>query len=134
MSNKDSAIVLILNDACRVVKAQYEEDAPAEYFKTFDPDVAEDDLVVVETSSCWGMTVVKVTEVDVTIDYKAPPPVRWIVHRIDHDRYDELLEQERVAIDAVNRSEQENERKRLKAQMKKDHEEAIAALAITKAE
>jgi len=65
----NSTIVFLINDQVRAFKGTYDEGQAAETFKTMDQTLAVNDLVLVQSSTRHLMTVVKVTEVDVEINF-----------------------------------------------------------------
>lgn len=126
-----STIVFVINDDVRAVKATYEDGGTASIFKTFDPDIAVDDYVVVETGTRWGMTVCRVTEVDVDVDLDSGAEMGWIVQKVDKPAHDDVLKQEAAAIDAVNAAEKARKRRELRESLFKDEQEKMAALQLT---
>ncbi len=72
--------VFLINDKARALRGTYEagEHAPRALFKTFDPAIKKDDLVIVPTGTRHNMTVVKIVEEDVEIEIETDQPV-WIV-------------------------------------------------------
>lgn len=127
----NSRIVFLINDHARAVMAKYEEGGNAEMFKTFDPSIKVDDLAVVQSSTRHNMTVVKVTAVDVDVNFDATTPLNWIVQKIDKPSFDRVLEQEAQAISAVQAAELRRKKEELRKTMFKDHEDSIAKLALT---
>lgn len=125
-----SKIVFLINDHVRAVHARYEPTGKLETFKTLDPTIDKDDLVVVESDTRWDMTVVKVEAVDVEVDLDSGAGIKWITQRIDTHAFGETLALEAKAIEAV----QAAERKRKKAELRKslfaDHEDSIATLKL----
>jgi hypothetical protein len=100
-----STAVMLINPAIRAVVGQYEEGGKPETFKTTDTTVAIGDLVVVESSTRWGMTVVKVVEVDVDVDFDAPKPMGWVVQKVSVPAHEELRKMEAQAIDLIKKGE-----------------------------
>lgn len=127
----NSRIVFLINDSVRAVLATYEDKAPPEMFKTFDPTIKAYDLVVVETGTRHGMTVVKVVEVDVDVNFDSSVPLKWIAQKIDKIAFDSIKEHEGAAITAVQAAELKRKKAELRATMVAGHEETIAALALT---
>jgi hypothetical protein len=128
----NSKIVFLINDGARAVKATYDDGHAPDTFKTLDPAVDVGDLVVVESGTRHGMTVVKVTEVDVDVDFYANTEVKWVVQRIDSDGFKHILAQERDAIAAVNSAERRRKKEELRASLFADHHDKINALALSK--
>lgn len=127
----NSTIVLLINDSARAVRATYDDGNSPSLFKTLDPTIAVDDLVVVQTNTRHGMTVVKVTEVDIDVDFDRSDDVKWIIQKVDKDAFKELLEQENEAIAAVHSAERRRKKEQLRASLFADHQDKINALSIS---
>lgn len=129
-----STAVFLINEDVRALYCTYEshDDAPKTLFKTFDQSIKEDDYVVVPTSTRHKMTVCKVVEVDVDFDIETTEQVAWIVGVVDQTGFQDTMEKESEAIEAIKKAELRQKRKRLRAALLEDHEESIAALPIAK--
>lgn len=127
----NSRIVFLINDQVRAVKAKYEDSGAAEMFKTFDATIQVGDLAVVQSTTRHMMTVVKVTEIDVDVNFDSTTTIPWVVQKIDAPKFDAILAQEAQAISAVQAAELRRKKDELRATMFKDHEASIAALALT---
>lgn len=112
-----STSVLLINPNIRVVRCEYDPDDTkskvANYFKTLDPNVKLDDLVVVPTRTRHNMTVVRVKEVDVPYDINSPGELPWIVQRVNVEAYEKVLEEEKVAIEAIRSADIRRQREEL---------------------
>lgn len=128
----NSRIVFLINDTVRAVEGLYEDGGKIEMFKTLDASVAVDDFCVVQSSTRHGMTVVKITAVDVDVNFDATAPIKWVVQRINAPAFKAITDQEAEAISAVQAAELRRKKAELRATMFKDHEAAIDALALTK--
>lgn len=126
----NSTIVFLINDHVRAISAEYEEDGPPEIFKTFDPDISVDDLVVVESGTRHKQTVVKVRAVDIELDFDTSTKVKWVVQRIDQTSYKRALAEETEAITAVQSAERARKRRELRENLFKDHQEQINQLKL----
>ena len=118
----NSMLIFLVNDAARGILATYEieEQSPKAkrvLFKTLDPNIVKDDYVVVPTDTRHGMTVVKVVETDVDVDFDAIEPVKWIVSTIDRKKHDNLLREEERLISAANQAEKRKKREELREKM-----------------
>lgn len=138
-SNPSTAVFLI-NESTRAVLATYEEGDGAKrtMFKTLDPDIDVDDLVIVPTDTRHKFTVCKVVEVDVDVDYASPVQIQWIVGTVDLDPYTDLLDKEKAALRTIRSAEIRRERENLKNALLADlngsaTDKAIALLAGTSA-
>lgn len=127
---ESSRIVFVINDTVRAIKGRYEESGTEAIFKTFDATIAVDDLVVVQASTRWGMTVFKVTAVDLDVDFDSSSPILWAVQKIDKPAFDTILAQEKDAISTVQQAELRRRKEALRAQMFKDHEDSMSTLAL----
>lgn len=135
-----SAAIFLINKNVRAVKCRYLPDDHnpttrdpnnASIFKTLDQSVKPDDFVVVPTTTRHGMTVVKVTEVDVMPDLDAVgTDYKWIVQRVDSDAYDSLLKKEADAIAKIRSAEMRRKREDMAAALFKDHEETLKSIAL----
>lgn len=99
-------------------------------FKTLDEAIKVDDYVVVPTQTRHGMTVCKVVEVDVNVDFDSPKQVDWIVDKVDNSHYEEVLGQEATMADAVRSAEATKKRNELRAALLADNVERFKALPI----
>lgn len=127
-----STAVFLINKHVRAMNVTYEEGDGAKKtaFKTLDPDIKEDDLVVVETDTRHGFTVCRVVESDIDLDFDSNVPVRWIVGRVDLADHRLTLDQERDAIKAIKSAELRQKREKLRDAMFADHVETLKALPI----
>ena len=93
--NYTTAIFLI-NKNVRAVLCNYEPNAPDKtiMFKTLDKTIREGDFVLVPTSTRHNMTVSKVVETDVDVDFDSGATVGWIISKIDRSAYEVVLSQE----------------------------------------
>lgn len=117
-----SSAVMLINPNIRAIKVIYESEKEnprqSQYtFKTLDPTIAKDDLVIVPTDTRHGMTVVKVAEVDVEIDFDSNVELKWAVDKVQSENYTTVLEQEAVWIEAIKASEKRKKREELKKSM-----------------
>ena len=127
-----STAVFLINKHVRAMHVTYEEGDSAKrtIFKTLDPDIDEDDLVVVETDTRHGYTVCKVVEADIDIDFDTNEQIKWIVGRLDTHGHKQTLAQEKEAIKAIKSAELRQKRESLRDAMFADHVETLKALPI----
>lgn len=125
--------VFLINKNVRAVLCNYEPDAPDKkvMFKTLDPTIREGDLVIVPTKTRHGMTVSKVVETDVDVDFDNAAPVAWIVAKIDQSGYEATIAQEGDAIAVIKSAEKTKKRNELAAALLVDSKDALKALPIT---
>lgn len=129
----NSKIVFLINDSVRAIRAKYEDAGSPEVFKTFDDTLKVGDLAVVQSGTRHMMTVVKVTEINVDVDFDSTAAIQWVVQKIDSEAFATVLEQESQAIAAVQAAELRRKKADLRRTMFADHEESIAALALSSA-
>ncbi|CTQ67207.1 hypothetical protein [Roseibium alexandrii] len=125
-----SRAVFLINDQLRAIKCTYDEHGTETLFKTLDPTIEEGDLVVVPTDTRHGMTVVKVTEVDVDIDIDAPGNVNWIVCPVDQDTHEKNVASEKTAISKIKSAENRRKREQLRDSLFADHQETLKSLEL----
>jgi len=130
--NYTTAIFLI-NKNVRAVMCNYEPDAEHKttMFKTLDPTIKVSDLVIVPTKTRHGMTVSKVVEVDVDVDFDSACLVAWIVCKVDSANYEATLGQEADAVAVIKSAEKTKKRNELAAALLADSKDALKALPIT---
>ncbi len=132
-------IVFLINDQVRLIKVSYDPaDVPApnavkrDYmFKTLDQSIKVDDLVVVETGTRHGLTVCKVTEVDLDVDFNDGISLKWAFHRVDSALIEDTRAKEAEAISAAKRAELKRQRAQLREGIFAEHSDMIAGLALS---
>lgn len=112
----------VVESACRAIRVEYDPDNKSNnntnyLFKTLDPTLAKGDFVNVPTNTRHGMTVVKITEVDMIVNYDSTDNYQWIIGKVDKTAFDALLAQDRVVIDKIARIEQDKKKRELLAAM-----------------
>lgn len=132
----NSKIVFLINDSVSAVRAQYEPEtvgaSPKTYvFKSFDPSVKVGDFAVVQSSTRFGLTVVKIIEINVDVDFDSPIALSWLLQKIDYDAFQKVLAQEADAVSVVQQAELRRKKAELRSTMFKDHEASINALALS---
>lgn len=130
-----SIAVFLINKNARAIRAIYEADVPnnkakRSLFKTFDPSIAVDDLVIVPTDTRHNFTVVKVVETDIDLDFDTTENVQWIVGRVDLANHATRLQQEQAAIAAIKQAELKKKRDELSKALFADYSENLKALPI----
>ena len=128
--NYSKAIFLISNEA-RAILATYEtgDTASRTLFKTLDPGIAVGDYVVVETCTRHHMTVCKVVETDVDVDFDDSDEIKWIIGTVRRENFDALKAQEADAIAKIRSAEKRKRRNELREALVADTEE-LKALPI----
>lgn len=128
-----STAIFLINKNARAIKAIYEvgERVVPELFKTLDQNIKVDDMVVVQTASRHGMTVCKVTEVDVDFDLESTAEVRWIIDTVKTEQHASYLTKEQEAISAIKKAQLRQKRDDLRNALFKDHAETLNELSIS---
>ena len=124
--------VFLINKHVRAVLATYEseDNAKRTLFKTLDDTVAVGDFVVVPTDTRHKMTVCKVVETDVDVDFDSTAPVAWVIGKVDRTAHEQVLAQEGTAIQAIKSAELRQKRDNLRKAMFADHLDTLKALPI----
>jgi hypothetical protein len=135
-----SIAVFLLNDNCRLCRGIFEADSPdgktlarRELLKTFDPTIANGDIVMVPTSTRHGVSVLKITEVDTDLDIDTTEDVRWVIGKVDQEYYTMLKHQEEQAIAAIKQAELKKKKKAMMETMAMDYVEDLKSLPISSA-
>lgn len=100
-----STAVMLINPSIRAVKGQYEENGNTEIFKTLDQDLKVNDMAVVETTTRWNMTVFKIVEVDVDVDFDSSKKMGWVVGKVSLAEHENLKKMESDAIELIKKGE-----------------------------
>jgi len=124
--------VFLINSAVRAVVCTYEAEdkAPRTMFKTLDKTIRVGDFVVVPTNTRHSMTVCKVVETDVDVDFDNSTCVAWIIGKVDTVAHQTIVAQEADAIAVIKSAEKTKKRNELREAMMADVVE-LKALPIT---
>lgn len=130
-----STTVFIANPDVRALRVSYEENSCKEkedkyVFKTFDKNIKIDDYVVIPTDTRHNMTVGKVIEVDVDINFDSSHEFKWIIDRVNKKPYEEVLLQEQIIIKEVRTIEFTHKRQQLQSALGMNDPEKLKALPI----
>lgn len=122
-----SAAIFLVNTSVRALRVSYDPDIPKHnsatacaHFKTLDPSIAVGDKVVVPTNTRHGMTVCKVEEVDIRVNFDSPIDWQWVIGRVDTPAYESILAQERKVTDRIGLAEENRKRKELSEALQLD--------------
>lgn len=117
--NLSTAVFLLPESKARAIMVTYEaqENAQRTMFKTFDQNIKVDDYVVVPTDTRHKLTVCKVVEVDVDVDFDSSTQVAWLVGRVDMADMLQIKEQETKILEAIKAAEKNRKRKELQKSM-----------------
>lgn len=113
--------VFLINQTARAIACIYDPENPGSgkngTFKTLDPTIKKDDLVIIPTSTRVGFTVVRVKDVDVDIDVKSDAPISWIAGKFDKAAYDSMIASEAEAMGKIRSAELAKQRRELRDEM-----------------
>lgn len=130
-----STAIFLINSHVRAIRVSYEDIDRAHrndiVFKTLDADIAQHDYVVIPTNTRHGMTVCKVIETDVDIDFDAPDKMDWIIAKVHTAVHEQIIEQEEVAVKAIKSADMNAKRKQLRKDMFTDQMETLKALPLS---
>jgi hypothetical protein len=131
-----STAIFLVNSSVRSVRVEYDPESkynnnPNKFFKTLDDGLKVDDYVIIPTHTRHGFTVCKVVEVDFRVNFDSHEQWAWIVGKVDKTMYDDILEQERKALDRIGKAEENRKRKELADALKLE-EVDFGDLNITK--
>lgn len=124
--------VFLINKHVRAIQATYEaaDNAARTTFKTLDPEIAVGDFVVVPTDTRHKMTVCKVVECDVDVDFDSSVAMTWIIGKVDRAPHELTLSQEAQAVQAIKSAELRKKREDLAKSVLADKIADIKALPI----
>ena len=132
-----STAIMLFNKDIRAIATIYDlEPTPGSagktpartIYKTLDPTIAKDDLLLIPTDTRYKMSVVKVVEVDVEVDYDSPVEIKWVISKVDRSDYEANRAMEFQMGDVIRSAEKRRKREELQASILKDNPE-FAALA-----
>lgn len=123
-----STAVMLVNQNIRAINCSYEPDlvdangkVTKRYdrytYKTLDQTLRPGDYVVVPTDSRHKMTVIRVEEVDVDVDFDSSLEIKWVISRVDTDAHSAILTEETKWIEALKKSEKRHKREEIKKKM-----------------
>lgn len=127
-----STAVFLINKHVRAILATYEaeEKAVRTMFKTLDDTIRVGDFVIVPTDTRHKMTVCKVVECDVDVDFDSSVPVAWVIGKVDRAAHERTLAEEAQAVQAIKSAETQRKRDELRKSLMGAHVETIKALPI----
>jgi hypothetical protein len=114
MSTNYSTAVMLFNDDIKGVLATYEPETnfptgkttPKKvFFKTLDKTLKVGDIAVVPSNTRHNFTTVKIVETDVTPDFDSDIEADWIVAKVDIEAHTAILEEEKVFVNEMKKSE-----------------------------
>lgn len=152
MSTNYSTMIFLINETVIAIKAVYEPlkgeyipgldtqqtdrgtTTPVTTFKTFDKNIKVGDLLLVPSSTRFGVTTVKVVEVGIEVDIESPKNIDWVIGVVDKSDYSEVLAYEAKLHETVKAAEKTDRKNKLKEKVFAHlNPEAIASLQIAHA-
>jgi hypothetical protein len=130
-----STAIFLVNKSVRAIAGIYEDDdngkrpVPKQIFKTLDPSISAGDFVLVPTNTRHKMTVNKVVEVDVDVDFDNATPMAWVIGVVDRTEFERTTKMEEQAIATIKSAEKRRRQDELRAALLKDNPE-LQTLAI----
>lgn len=118
-----STAVMLFNEDIRALRVSYDPkdllngEVKSYIFKTLDPDLKVDDFVTIPTNTRHNMTVAKVEEVEVEIDFDSDLEIKWIISRVPVKEYEAILEDEKVWISQMKKSQNRKKKEDIKKSM-----------------
>ena len=103
-------------------------------FKTFDRDVKEGDFVVIPTDTRHNMTVCKVKQVDMEVDFDSGAEMKWLVGRISVADVQDIQKQEADAITVIKAAEKNRKKTELRDSLLAAVGQGLKALPIYSAQ
>lgn len=119
----NSTAIFLINSACRVVKATYQDGDAPKCFKTLDQGLKKDDLILVQTDTRHKLTVCKIVEVDVDFDPDTNDVITWVFGKVDMDPINRLIAAEEAAVKRIKTKQLERKRAELAKDMAADDDE-----------
>lgn len=119
--NLSAAVMLVAPDQVRPVRVLYDPDVtvknytPTRVFKCVDKTIKKGDLVICQTSTRHGYTVVEVAEVDFPVDFEKVDQWDWIVGKVDIEAIKSILSMEADIVKGIALMRQEKMRQELLA-------------------
>lgn len=126
-----STAIFLVNPKVRCIAASYElnakgEPAQVNPFKTLDPTIMVGDFVVVPTETRHMMTVCRVEDVDLDVDFDNPAQMRWVVGKVDTVAHAEILAREDSAIQMMKSAEKRSKQEELRRKLIADNPQLAA--------
>lgn len=124
-----SNVLFLISDDVRAIRVSYEDNGRNNTIKkTFDANIKVGDYVIVETNTRYNMTVCKVVECDVEVDFDSDDQLGWIIARVDLDEFDAIKKQEEVAVAVIKESEKRDKKEALRASIMRSAGNKLKAL------
>lgn len=131
-----STAVMLFNPNIRAIKVSYEKDTdkiihPRYIFKTLDTAIKPGAYVVVPTGTRHHMTVVRVEEVDIEIDFEDELEIKWIIDKVNDAPHRTILAEEQKWISQMKAAEKRNKREEIASKMREYYkDEGIEKMPI----
>lgn len=120
-----STAVMLINEEIRAISCSYEPDVlradgtvshktGRKVYKTLDKTIKVGDFVVVPTTTRHNMTVNKVEEVDVDVDFEDGVEVFWAISKVDVDTVKAIKSKEGEWVTELKKVERKHQKEKLK--------------------
>lgn len=117
MQIHSSRKIFLIDETVKCVRVQYEPEPPDQLSKTHIAktflDLEYGEFVAIETSTRWGITVVRVVEVGLEPELN-DTSIPWIVAPVFLDDYNEWIEREKIILKTIAAAEKRKQREELK--------------------
>lgn len=136
-----STAIFLVNSAVRAVSVSYEPDTndatgkrgkgPFVTFKTIDAAIQPGEFVTIPTDTRWKMTVARIEEVDLDVDFDSSVEFKWLIGHISTDAYEAILKQEADAISKIRSAEKRRKQDELKEKLLADNPDLQALVNVS---
>lgn len=120
-----STAVMLINEEIRAISCSYEPDVlrgdgtvqiqtTRKVYKTLDKSIKVGDFVVVPTNTRHGMTVNKVQETDVDVDFEDGVEVFWAICKVDNETVKSIKAKETEWVTELKKVERKHQKAKLK--------------------
>jgi hypothetical protein len=122
-----STAVFLINKNVRAIAGVYEPEEngrkmPRTIFKTLDDTIKVGDYVLVPTETRHKMTVNKVVEVDMEIDFESHAKMDWVISVVDRGEFERVVKMEENAIAQIKSAEKRKKQEELREALLKNNE------------
>lgn len=136
-----STAIFLVNSAVRTDSVSYEPDTndatgrrgkgPFYTFKTIDAAIQPGEFVTIPTDTRWKMTVARIEEVDLDVDFDSSVEFKWLIGHISTDAYEAILKQEADAIAKIRSAEKRHKQDELKEKLLADNPDLQALVNVS---
>jgi len=109
--------MLLVDDSIRMIACQFTPGGKNYYYKSNNPHIKKDDLVIVQAighDKPYDTALVKVSEVDVIVDFSETHEYKWIIDVVNFDSFNQVKEVEKTVNEAIKKKEFAHKRSQLR--------------------